>query len=321
MAAPSPRAVGSAFGPGAAWTTAQVAGIAGVAALLAGAVLDAGRVLPLFWNVVLPLLPLTFLLTPAIWRGVCPLATLNMIGGQRGHRRLRRQVSPWMGFTGMVLLALIVPARRFLLHGDGVAFALLVAACAVLALGSGFWWEAKAGFCNSICPVLPVERLYGQRPVLRVESAACAGCELCTPRGCLDLAEGPKATAQVLGPTRRTGAWIGSAFGAFAAAFPGFVIGFGISRDVPVSAAWLVYGYVALCAVASWLLVRLVVRTFRLDAARAVPALAALAAAAYYWFAGPTAARTLSLGPGAATALQAVTIGSVALWYGRTLRT
>lgn len=311
----APRAVGQAFGPGPWWAAVQAAGLAGVVALVAGALLDPGRTLPLFWNLVLPVLPLTFLVNPNIWRAVCPLATLNMMTGRPGRRRHGMRVSAWAGLTGMLLLLAIVPARRFLIQGNGVAFAALVVACGLLALVAGLAFEAKAGFCNAICPVLPVERLYGQRPLVKLPNARCHRCELCTPRGCLDLALGQKASFQVLGPSRRTSAWTATAFGTFAGAFPGFVFGFGSSGDVPASQAWLVYGWIVLCALASWLAVRLVVRRFQIEAARALPVLAAVAAGTYYWFAGPAAARALELGSGAGVGIRVTTMAAVAGWY------
>jgi len=307
------RAVGSAFGPSAGWRAAQAAGLVALAGLLAGAWLQPGRFLPLFWNVVLPLLPLSFLITPAIWRGVCPLATLNMLTGRWGRRRLGGRFVPWAGTAGILLLGLIVPARKFLLQSDGGAFVILVGGVSLLALVLGTVFEAKAGFCNSICPVLPVERLYGQRPLVRLGNPRCGDCELCTPRGCLDLAD-RKAVPQTLGPTRRTTGWLGTAFGAFAAAFPGFVFGFGTMAEVPARQAALVYVYVALCVAASYLATRVVVKTAALRAEQVVPVLAATAAGLYYWFAAPGMSTTLGLGTTAVWPLRVITLGFVGYW-------
>jgi hypothetical protein len=34
----------------------------------------------------------------------------------------------------------------------------------------------KSGWCSSICPLLPVQRLYGQTPFMLVRNSHCAGC-------------------------------------------------------------------------------------------------------------------------------------------------
>jgi nitrite reductase (NADH) large subunit len=310
---PPVRSVGRAFGPSTGWRAAQAGGLIALAGLLAGAWLWPERSLPLFWNVVLPLLPASFLVTPALWRGVCPLATLNMVANRPGGRRLDGRLVPWAGAAGMMLLGLIVPARKFLLQTDGTAFAVLVGGVSLLALVLGAVFQTKAGFCNSLCPVLPVERLYGQRPLMDSGNPRCGDCDLCTPRGCLDLTV-TKAVPQTLGPTRRTTGWLNTAFGAFAAGFPGFVYGFGTSAQVEVSQAGLIYLYVGMCTAVSYLTARLVVRAGKFRAEQALPVLAAAAAGAYYWFAAPGTAETLALGRSGMWMLRGVALGFVAWW-------
>src|SRR5690606_14283352 len=150
----------------------------------------------------------------------------------------------WAAPAGVALLALLVPARRFLFNVDGSALAAVIVAVAVLALVSGFVFERKAGFCNAICPVLPVERLYGQRPLARVGTAHCPSCSLCTTRGCLDVSA-EKALPQLLGPARRSTRWLLTPYGAFAAAFPGFVLAYSVIPDVAPVEVGRVYLVVA----------------------------------------------------------------------------
>ena len=314
------RAVGRAFGPSREWRLAQGAGLVALAGLMAGAWFQPGRFLPLFWNVALPVLPLSFLVTPALWRGICPLATLNMMSNRPGGRRLPGRFVPWAGAAGMLLLGLIVPARKFLLQSDGVAFVVLLGGVSVLALALGAIFETKAGFCNSLCPVLPVERLYGQRPLIDTGNPRCGNCELCTPRGCLDVAAA-KSVPQTLGPTRHNTGWLNTAFGVFAAGFPGFVYGFGTTAQVEPSEAGLVYLYVAMCAGASYLATRLVVKGGGFRAEHALPVLAGLAAGAYYWFAAPGTVETLGLGSIGVWVLRLAALGFVTYWVVRAKRT
>ena len=121
--------------------------------------------LNLLWNAVIPLLPAAFLVSPAIWRNTCPLATLNMMGG--GRRTLKAAQMPWAGAVGIALLLLLVPARRFAFNTDGHILAATIVAVAVLAVVAGFFFSAKAGFrntsANSLIPVsVSLERQYNE---------------------------------------------------------------------------------------------------------------------------------------------------------------
>jgi hypothetical protein len=177
-----------------------------------------------------------------LWRGVCPLATLNMLANTPGGRRLPSRVSRWAGAPAMLALFVLVPARHFAFNVRGEALALLVVGAAVAAVVLGRRYEARAGFCNYLCPVLPVEQLYGLQPSIAVDNPRCATCSACTPRGCLDNARS-KAVAQLLGPARRGRGWLLSAFGLFAIAFPGFVYGYFNVSDAEASAAWTIYAH------------------------------------------------------------------------------
>jgi hypothetical protein len=206
----------------------------------------------------------------------------------------------------------MVPARRFLFNTDAAVLAVTVVAISGLALALGAVFDEKAGFCNAICPVLPVERLYGQRPLIDLGNPGCPTCTHCTQTGCIDLAP-EKSIAQTLGPTRRSSAWTRTSFGAFAAAFPGFVVGYYTTQDGPLSSAGAVYLTVFGWALASWVITAAVVRVGGLSAARITPILAGLAVGLYYWFAAPLLAAGLSL-EAAAWPLRLSFLTLVAVW-------
>jgi len=183
------------------WKVAQFLGVVLTVVLLAGLYREPDLTLKILWNAVIPLLPAVFLVQPEIWRNACPLATLNVLSGRRaGKRTLSPEAARRFGAVGIVLLFAMVPARRFLFNTDGTALAITITAVAVLALVLGFVFDMKAGFCNALCPVLPVERLYGQRPLFKVPNAHCKPCTLCTRRGCIDLVQ----TKSVYDDRRRT---------------------------------------------------------------------------------------------------------------------
>jgi hypothetical protein len=208
----------------------------------------------------------------------------------------------------IVLLLLLIAVRPLGLDQSGPATATLL-----LGLGTAATWgrrgDRKAGFCNRFCPLLAVERLYGQAPLLNVENARCAPCTLCT-RACLDLSP-PAATAQALGPERRDGGWMGGAMGVFASIFPGVIVAFFLLPPTPgvlEVAAALSGG-----ALGSWLLTWSVVRLFRPPWAVAFRLLGALSAALFFIFALPGTAAAWGV-PEYSGAFTAAALGLVVVW-------
>lgn len=299
------------------WNTAQWLGLAATVALLVVMVTNADLALTVLWNILIPLVPASLLISPAIWRNVCPLATLNLLSNRSvGGRVLPVEWLPGAGLVGIALLALMVPARRFLFNSDGLVLAITVSLVAVLALVLGGFFKVKAGFCNAICPVLPVERLYGQHPLVGVPNPRCAPCTHCTVKGCIDLAP-RKSIAQTLGATRRSHEWLTTGYGVFAAAFPGFVVGYYTTQDVSLSLAGSVYLNVALWSLGSYVATVLVVRAINMTASLAMVLLAGAAAGLYYWYAGSVIATEFDLAGTGTAALRMVGLTIVAYWLFR----
>lgn len=264
------------------WHTAQVLGVVATLALIGGLVAWPNPTLHLLWDIAIPVLPAVFVANPMIWRNVCPLATLNSLIGTRANApapsiRTTRQL--W--WLGLALLGLLVPARRFLFNTDGTVLAVTIVAVAIVALIAGVLAARRAGFCNTLCPVLPVEKLYGQRPLIDVGNARCATCVGCTHLGCIELARS-KMVPQTIGRTRRTTGWLTTPFGAFAAAFPGFIVGYFTTANGPLSTAPSVYLHIATLAAGSYLLVTTVVVAFNITSDRAIRFLGMLSVVAYY---------------------------------------
>ena len=192
------------------WSVARWIALATVPLLLIWLVLDSATGLKFLWYLAIPLLPASFFVSTKIWRGICPLATLNELGNRIGHPRpLPATTARWLTVAGLGLFFLMVPARRFAFNENGLALAITVAAVGTLALALGALFQVRSAFCNALCPVLPVELLYGQAPVAQMNRTRCSTCTTCTPLGCPDLAEA-KAIPQLLGATRRTSRWLPS---------------------------------------------------------------------------------------------------------------
>lgn len=300
------------------WKAAQATGLVLTALLLAGLVLRPEPSLTLLWNVAIPLVPATLLVSPLIWRNTCPLATLNLLSaGRAGTRQQTKRFATYSSLFGILLFYLLVPARRFLFNQDGLALAIAIVAVAILALAVGAAFDLKAGFCNAFCPVLPVERLYGQSPLLSVSNDRCARCDLCS-RACIDLAP-EKSIAQQLGVSRHDSSWLRLPFGAFAAALPGFVLGYFTLDDVPLSGAPDVYLHILLWAAISYLLAVAATMLLPIRNRRILRGLAALAVGLYYWFAAPGMATAVGL-PLAAEPLRIAALALVLAWWFRAER-
>jgi hypothetical protein len=299
------------------WRAGQIAGLVLTLALLAALLVVPDTATLLLWDAAIPVLPAVFLINPGIWRNVCPLASLNMLPNRKGTGRvLDERLAPIAGSIGIVLLAVMVPARRFLFNHDGTALAITIVAVAGLAVVLGMVFDQKAGFCSGICPVLPVERLYGQDPLITVGNPRCNPCTTCVTRGCLDLAHS-KSVAQVLGRSRKSHGWLTNHYGIFAASFPGFVVGYYLTPDGPLSSAGSVYLNVGLGAVVSYAATQGLVRLSGISATAAIRLLGATALGLYYWYAADVVSSHLSLPTWAPVAIRAAALTLVAWWLGR----
>lgn len=302
------------------WTVAQLMGVVLTVALLAGLWWAPTQTLAVLWNAVIPLLPAVFLVNPAIWRNVCPLATFNMLTAPFGRqRKLEAEGARWFGVVGIVLLVVMVPARRFLFNVHGPTLAITIVAVAVLALLLGLGFATKAGFCNALCPVLPVEKLYGQRPLLNVGNPRCRPCNLCTRLGCQDLTP-EKAVGAALGSYKNSSGWLVTPYGAFAAAFPGFIVGYYTTTDGILATAPDVYLHVALYSAISYLIAVAVVLVGRFAAELSTLLLAGVAAGLYYWFVAPAIATALVLPAWWVIGVRVASLTLVAFWLMRATR-
>ncbi len=309
--------------PLAAWHALRALSVAaaiGIAALL---VVRPGDGLFLLWNLVIPIVPAVFLVAPGLWRNVCPLAALNQLprlaGFTRGlaHTPLVREYSFVVGIAAFFAL---VSARKFLFNGDGLATAILIFAALGLAFLGGVVFKGKSGWCSSVCPMLPVQRLYGQTPFVTVPNAHCRPCVGCT-KNCYDFNPRVAYLADQYDDDRR---YVGyRRF--FAAVFPGFVVAFYLVPDPPaVSVPRMYFEFAAYMAVS--LAAFTTLETFAKVRANTLTALfGAIAFNVYYWFAAETFVGAVSrlaqmeAVPLWIWAIRGAVLAVTAVWLARTL--
>jgi NADPH-dependent 2,4-dienoyl-CoA reductase/sulfur reductase-like enzyme/ferredoxin len=240
----------------------------------------------IFWRLLIPLLPVLFLVAPGLWRNICPLAASNQT--PRVFAFTRGLTPPaWLKEYGYVIgfgaFFLAAASRKWLFNSDGLATALLILAALAAAFLGGLVFKGKSGWCSSMCPLLPVQRLYNQTPFVTVANSHCTPCVGCT-KNCYDFNPGVAYLADLYDDDRYYSGY--RKF--FAAAMPGFILAYFTLPDPALSAVPVMYLWFAL-----YMLVSVGV-FFVLDAFVKVTTnhLTALCGAAalnlFYWFGLPT---------------------------------
>jgi len=260
------------------------------------------------WNVLIPVVPALLLVAPGIWRNLCPIAVVHQLPvvlGRGGGRRLSGRAQWWAPAVAGGAFFLIVPLRHALFNEHGPALAAFVVVVLSVALAGGFLFAGKSGWCSTFCPVGPVEKLYGQQPFAPVPHAHCASCVGCTD-ACFDR-DGPPAVGRLLGEDvdpegLNSGGAAGllrTPTGVFAAAFPGFVLGY-FTAD-PGAALGAIYLHVALTAAASSVILAALHGRMDLSVRSSVRLAAAAGVGLYYGFTVPAVIEatevTFQMGP------------------------
>lgn len=135
-----------------------------------------------FWNILIPVAPFLLVVATGVWRNVCPLATTNLLPRHfrlsRGKKLTATQLGK-LNLVAVMALFIIVPLRHALFNSNGPATAILILSMAVTGILLGFVYEWKSVWCSGLCPVHPVEKLYGGNVLMPVPNAHCAECMNC----------------------------------------------------------------------------------------------------------------------------------------------
>ena len=206
------------------WHVVRIASVCAYIGLCIGLFVRPAGGLFWFFKVVVPLLPITFFVAPGLWRNVCPLAASNqaprVLGFTRGFTPPQ-----WLRSYGyivaIVLFFGITSARLAVFNVGARATGILLSLTILNAFAAGLYFKGKSGWCSSICPLLPLQRVYGQTPFVTVPNSHCQPCVACT-KNCYDFKPRVAYQADLHDPDPR---W-NSPRKLFAAALPGFVLGF-----------------------------------------------------------------------------------------------
>jgi nitrite reductase (NADH) large subunit len=307
--------------PARAWVVPQTVAVIAVAVLCVVLVARPATGLQVLWRLVVPLLPLLWVVAPGVWRNSCPLAATNQLPRRVGVGRAAPPPA-WLRDVGfvvaVVLFLVLVSSRRVLFDHSGPATALLLAGAMAGALAGGLLLRGKSGWCSSVCPLLPVQRLYGQTPFVTVPNSHCRPCVGCA-KNCYDF--NPRVAYQA--DLHDTDPRWTAPRSFFAGCFPGVVVGFFVlpgPPEISPVAFYLTFFAVVLASAGSF---------FALDALLRLPASAlaavygAVALSTFYWFAAPVLGATIHDLTGTPAALvswplRAAVFVLAAVWLGRT---
>ena len=175
----------------------------------------------LFWNILIPIAPALLVIAVGVWRNVCPMASTALLPRHMGFSKKKKITITQTGklnLIAVITLFLIVPLRHAIFDTNGLATGILIISLGSLAVILGFFYEWKSAWCSGLCPVHPVEKLYGLNNRLSLPNAHCNECFRCvTP--CPDTTPGINPLV-----TKKT-AYHKIAGFLMVGAFPGFIWG------------------------------------------------------------------------------------------------
>lgn len=243
----------------------------------------------LFWNMLIPAAPFLLVVFTGVWRNVCPMATNALLPRHFGlskRKRLSTKQIAILNLVATVSLYVIVPLRHAYFNTNGHATAVLILSMVALSFASGFVYEWKSAWCAALCPVHPVEKLYGLKTTIAIPNAHCAQCRNC-------VIPCPDSTPNIHPLTANKTVYQTISGYLMAGGFPGFIWGwFQVPDHSPLQGLPLIvamYGFPLLGAAATLGLFLMLKRMVtKINEATLISIFAAAAVACYYWFRIPS---------------------------------
>ena len=239
-----------------------------------------------FFKVIVPLLPILFFTAPGLWRNICPLAASNQ--APRWFSFTRALTPPdWLRRYGalisIVLFFGITSTRIAFFNSNGAGLSVLLLVTIIGAFIAGIAFKGKSGWCSSTCPLLPLQRVYGQTPFAKVPNSHCQPCVGCT-KNCYDFRPSVAYQADLHEPDPN---WTAPRK-LFVSALPGYVLGFFLLVNHPGIALPEVYLRLAVFFVGSVGLFYALQALLGLSTTVMIAIWASAAINIFYWFSGIT---------------------------------
>jgi NADPH-dependent 2,4-dienoyl-CoA reductase/sulfur reductase-like enzyme/ferredoxin len=245
-----------------------------------------------FFQVIVPLLPILFFTAPGLWRNICPLAAANQTPRVRGFTKALT-VPDWLRRYGALISIFlffgITSTRIAFFNASARGLSILLSLTILNAFVAGWMFKGKSGWCTSVCPLLPLQRAYGQTPFAKVPNSHCQPCVGCT-KNCYDFRPSVAYQADMHDPDPQWSA----PRKLFVSALPGFVLGFFLLVSHPGLTLPEVYLRLAAFFLGSVGLFYAAQALTGLDTTITVAVWAATAISIFYWFAGVTLASSFA---------------------------
>jgi hypothetical protein len=243
----------------------------------------------MFWNILIPVAPFLLVVFTGVWRNICPMATNALLPRHLDiskRKRLSTTQIAKLNLLAVIALYVIIPLRHAFFNTNGMATAILISSMVLISFIAGFFFEWKSAWCSGLCPVHPVEKLYGINTLLSVPNAHCGECRNCVIP-CPDSTPGIHSFSTTKTFYHKISGYL------MVGGFPGFVWGwFHVPDHASISTLVQlveIYTLPLLGATATLLLFEILRNVFFKKSESTITSIfAAAAVACYYWYRIPS---------------------------------
>jgi len=236
----------------------------------------------LFWRLTIPLLPAIFAFMPGLWRQVCPMAFLNQLPRTFGFGFNKTLPASWKNAVYLISVLtffLLVSLRWVYFNINPLSLIALMSIALALAFVGGLVFKGRSGWCGTFCPLAPIQRAYGNAPVVMVKNGYCPTCVGCQ-KNCYDF--NPKAA--IHGDLADPDPWYAGHKKFFIGGLPGFAAGFYLVENPHIVGLFAYYVELAGAIAVSLGCYMALTGLVRVSAYKASAVFAMGALLIYYWF-------------------------------------
>ena len=278
--------------PVAFWSSLRILTLCGTLVVAAILIRHPDIGLRVFWGLMIPVVPALLVIAPGLWRQICPMAFLNQIPRMThisAARDLPETGRKWAFAVAVLFFFVCIALRAPVLNHNGLIVGIGLFAVLLLALLGGLIFKGRSGWCGTFCPLGPIQRDYGQAPVLVVRNGYCENCVGCQ-KNCYDF--NPRAA--VFGDLYDDDPRYAGQRRFFMAMLPGIIFGYFLQDQHPAYGPWIYALILIGSTCASVGVYQTLTSFFSVTPFRAANLFACIALMAFYAFAVPIVVRAFS---------------------------